>query len=152
MASDLTEPGKAEKRRTGQRALLALVIPLALLVSGCMRSNGNAASVLALDTVTTNAIAPLSAESEIMSDETVVRDLVAGLPDTAISGSHPWSNNLTGSAGVVSDLALLKDGDSSCRLFRTTRHGYDGVALYDGRMCRGQDGGWQLLSFERSDR
>lgn len=151
MASDLTEADRAEKRAMARRALLALAMPLALLASGCMRTNGDAASALALDPVTTSAIAPLSAESEIMSDETVVRDLVAGLSSDALSGPHPWSNKLTGSAGVITDLAVLTDGGKTCRLFQSTRHGFDGVALFDGRVCQRPEGGWQLVSFERSD-
>jgi hypothetical protein len=151
MASDLTEADRGEKSRIGRRALLALTLPLALAIGGCMRSTDNAASALSLDPMTTSAVSPLSAESEIMSDEKVVRDLVGGLDAATMTGPHPWSNALTGSAGVVTDLAVLTDGSKTCRLFQTTRHGFDGVALFDGRVCLRPDGGWDLVTFERVD-
>ncbi|MBC7285217.1 RT0821/Lpp0805 family surface protein [Hoeflea sp.] len=150
MAIDLTEADKVEKGGTLCRALLALVIPACLALSGCMGAGSSGVSALSLDQTTTGAITPLSADSEIMSDETVIRELVGGLGQTDLSEPRPWSNPLTGSAGVISSLKTVTDGARTCRLFQTTRHGYDGVGLFDGRACRRPDGDWDLVSLERA--
>jgi len=152
LETDLTEADNREKSRTLRRALLALAsaLPLCLALSGCMGSGSSAVSALSLDPLTTSAITPLSAESEIMSDETVIRDLVGGLDENELSGSRPWSNALTGSAGVVSNFTTLTDGAKTCRLFQTTRHSFDGVALFNGQACRRPDGGWDLVNLDRA--
>lgn len=150
VAIDLTEADKREKGGTRCRALLALAIPACLALSGCMGAGSSAVSALSIDKTTTGAILPLSADSEILSDETVIRDLVGGLEHTELGGPRPWSNSLTGSAGVISNLQTVNDGARTCRLFQTTRHGYDGVALFNGRACRRPDGGWDLVSLDRA--
>jgi len=150
VAIDLTEAGKVEKSGTRHRALLALLIPACLVLPGCMGAGSSAVSALSVDQMTTAAISPLSADSEIMSDETVIRDLVAGLTPVELNDPRPWSNSLTGSAGVVSDLTTVTEGARTCRHFKTTRHGYDGIALFDGRACLRPDGGWDLVSLERT--
>ena len=106
-------------------------------------------SALSLDRTTTGAISPLSADSEIMSDEAVIRDLVGGLDQSELGDPRPWSNSLTGSAGVISELKTVTDAGKPCRMFQTTRHGFDGVALFNGRACRRPDGGWDLVSLDR---
>jgi len=150
MAIDLTEADTGEKGGQLGRALLALTIPACLVLTGCMGGGSSAISALSLDKTTTGAILPLSADSEILSDETVIRDLVGGLEQAELGGPRPWSNSLTGSAGVISNLQTVSEGARTCRLFQTTRHGYDGVALFDGRVCRRPDGGWDLVSLDRA--
>lgn len=150
MAIDLTEANKVEKGGKLYRALLALIIPASLALSGCMGAGSSAVSALSVDQMTTAAISPLSADSEIMSDETVIRELVGGLSQTELNDPRPWSNPRTGSAGVVSGLTTVTEGGRTCRQFRTTRHGYDGVGLFDGRACLRPDGGWDLVSLERT--
>jgi hypothetical protein len=150
VAIDLTEAYGSGKSRLAHRALLALMFPLVLLGGGCMGGHGSAVSALSIDPLTTSAVPPLSAEAEIMSDETVVRDLTGGLAASGLAGAHPWSNPLTGSAGVITDIATVSDGSRTCRRFQTTRHGFDGVALFDGKVCQRPDDGWDLVTFERS--
>ncbi|MCY0094154.1 RT0821/Lpp0805 family surface protein [Hoeflea ulvae] len=150
MTPDLTEADRREKGHTARRALLALALPFCLALTGCMSSGSSAVSALSVDQMTTAAITPLSADSEIMSDEMVIRDLVGGLEQGRMHDPLPWSNALTGSAGVMSRIETVSDGTRACREFETTRHGFDGVALYDGRVCRRPDGGWDLISFERA--
>tara|TARA_R110002020_G_scaffold136630_9_gene304675 strand:+ start:13552 stop:14010 length:459 start_codon:yes stop_codon:yes gene_type:complete len=147
---DLTEANKVEKGGTVYRALLALALPVCLALSGCTSTGSSAESALSLDTTTTGAISPLSADSEIMSDEIVIRDMVGGLSQDELTDPQPWSNALTGSAGVISNFTTLTDGAQTCRLFQTTRHGFDGVALMNGRVCRRPDGGWDLVSLDRA--
>lgn len=148
MAMDLTEATVSGKSRVKHRALLALLVPLAVSLAGCMSSRDNAASALMIDPVTTSSVPPLSADSEIMSDESVVRDLAGGLDSSRLSGLHPWSNPLTGSAGVISGLQAPSGETGSCRQFKTTRHAFDGVSLFDGKICRQDDGSWGIVSFE----
>ncbi|WP_394690293.1 RT0821/Lpp0805 family surface protein [Hoeflea sp.] len=150
MASDLTEAVRGEKGRIAHRALLALSLSCALFAAGCMSSKSDAVSALSIDPLTTSAVPPLSAEAEIMSDETVVRDLASGLGTSELGGAHPWTNALTGSAGVITDIAKVRDGSRSCRQFQTTRHAFDGVALFDGKVCQRPDTGWDLVTFERT--
>ena len=148
MAIDLTEADDGEKSGAIGRALLALAAVLCL--SGCMSSGNSAVSALSLDTNTTGAITPLSADSEIMSDEIVIRDIVAALGPNELGAARPWSNALTGSAGVISGLTQTADAGRTCRVFQTTRHGFDGVALFNGRACRRPDGGWDLVALDRA--
>jgi hypothetical protein len=150
LVNDLADADRPEKGRNRGRAFLALALPILLVVTGCMRSGRDAVSALSLDPMTTGSITPLSADSEIMADETAIRDLLGGLGDDQLSGLHPWSNTLTGSAGVISDIARLDDSARSCRVFQTTRHGFDGVALFNGRVCRLKNGDWGMDSFERA--
>lgn len=150
MTIDLTEADWSGKGRAMRRALLALAVPVCLVMSGCMNSGPSAVSALSLDTMTTAAITPLSADSEILSDETVIRDVVGGRDANQLGDSLPWSNPLTGSAGVVAKIATLTEGARTCRQFETTRHGFDGVALFNGRVCRRPDGGWDLVSLDRA--
>ncbi|WP_339763414.1 RT0821/Lpp0805 family surface protein [uncultured Hoeflea sp.] len=150
LESDLTNVIDGEKTRKLHRALLALVLPACLGLSACMGGGSSAVSALTIDSTTTAAITPLSAESEILSDETVIRDLVGNLSEDELVVSQPWSNSLTGSAGVVSNFTTLTDGEKTCRLFQTTRHSFDGVSLLNGRVCRRPDGGWDLVSLDRT--
>ena len=150
MAIDLTEADQREKSAMASRALLALALPVFLSLSGCMGAGSSAVSALSIDKTTTAAIAPLSADSEIMSDEMVIRDLVGGLGSDDLEDPKPWSNTLTGSAGVISGFTVLADGNRTCRLFQTTRHGFDGVALFNGSVCRRPDGGWDLTGLDRA--
>ena len=150
MEPDLTDAIDREKAVKRRRLLLALSLPIWLGLSGCMGAGSSAISALSVDEMTTAAIAPLSAESEIMSDETVIRDLIGELSQEALETPQPWSNSLTGSAGVLSNFTTLTDGERTCRLFQTTRHSFDGVALYNGRACQRPDGGWDLVSMDRA--
>ncbi|MDF1608583.1 RT0821/Lpp0805 family surface protein [Hoeflea sp. YIM 152468] len=150
MEIDLTEVDNEEKAGPVVRGLLALAVSASLALSGCMSAGTSAVSALSVDPLTTAAITPLSAESEIMSDETVIRDLVGGLNRDDLSAPQPWSNTLTGSAGVISHFTTLTDGARTCRLFQTTRHSFDGVALFDGRTCQRPDGGWDLVNLDRT--
>ncbi|WP_420410421.1 RT0821/Lpp0805 family surface protein [Hoeflea sp.] len=145
---DLTEATVSGKSRTHSRALLALLVPLVVSLTGCMGARDNAASALMIDPVTTSSVPPLSADSEILSDENLVRDLAGSLEQSRLAGLHPWSNPLTGSAGVISGLEARQEDSGACRRFRTTRHAFDGVSLFDGKICRQAGGSWKTVSFE----
>lgn len=148
---DLAEATNREKSRKVRLAFSALALTACVGLSACMGGGSSAVAALEIDKMTTSAISPLSAESEIMSDETVIRDLVGGLGPEELANSQPWSNSLTGSAGVISNFTALNDGGRTCRLFQTTRHSYDGVTLLNGRVCRRPDGGWDLVNLDRAN-
>lgn len=148
MKKDVSEATGSGKCRVHPRALLALVLPLALSLAGCLGTGGNAVSPLSIDQVTTSSVSPLSAESEIMSDEAVVRDLAGSLAPPDLAGLHPWSNALTGSAGVITGVVSVSLASRPCRQFQTTRHGFDGVSMFDGKICQRPDGSWDLVVFE----
>mgnify|MGYP003666141265 CR=1 FL=1 len=151
MKLDVTEATNREKSGTARRAFLVLAMSACLGLSACMGGGSSAVSALAIDEITTASISPLSAEGEIMSDEMVIRDLVGDLSQEELALSQPWSNSLTGSAGVISNFEIMTDGEKTCRLFQTTRHSFDGVALLNGQVCRRPDGGWDLISLDRAD-
>ena len=114
LESDLTNVIDREKTRKLRRAVLALALSACLGLSACMGGGSSAVSALAIDQTTTAGITPLSAESEILSDETVIRDLVGSLSPDELVVSQPWSNSLTGSAGVLSNFTTLTDGEKTC--------------------------------------
>lgn len=153
--ADLTEAPEFGKGY-GRRPLTALSLLLCLVaVSGCMRSHSDPAVALGIDPATTSSITPLSADADLLSDEPVIAATIAGA--TAISGTTerrplPWSNPDTGAAGVITELSDASPAGGDCKSFRTTRHGFDGIALYKGRACRLGDGQWHLQGFARADR
>ena len=151
MKLDLTEATNREKSRKFRPAFLVLALSACIGLSSCMGGGSSAVSALSIDEITTASISPLSAEGEIMSDEMVIRDLVGELSQEELAVSQPWANSLTGSAGVISNFEILTDGAKTCRLFQTTRHSFDGVALLKGRICRRPDGGWDLVRLDRAN-
>jgi hypothetical protein len=150
---DLTEAPDSRKGRPHIRRLAPSLFLAALLLSaGCTSSPRTAASVATppgIDPTSTASITPLSADADLLSDEPVIARAISAAAD----GARPlsWSNPETGATGVISSLSALTGGDLACRTFHTTRHGFDGVALYKGRACRLADGRWHLASFGRAD-
>lgn len=146
--ADLTEAPEFEKG-CAQRPLAALALVLCLFaVSGCMRSHSDPAVALGVDPAPTGSITPLSADADLLSDEPVIAAAIAAATD---GRPLPWSNPDTGAAGVISEVSDVAQAGVDCKSFRTTRHGFDGIALYKGRACRLSDGQWHLQSFARAD-
>jgi surface antigen len=85
-----------------------------------------------------------------MSDEATVRNAVtsvdlAKMADTPV----PWANAATGSAGVVSTIKEARNAGHVCREFTTTRHSYEGIAMFSGQACLTGKGDWLLTAFDR---
>lgn len=85
-----------------------------------------------------------------MSDEATVRNAVtsvdlAKMADTPV----PWANAATGSAGVVSTIKEARNSGHVCRDFTTTRHSYEGIAMFSGQACLTGSGDWLLTAFDR---
>ncbi|MBW3096944.1 RT0821/Lpp0805 family surface protein [Pseudohoeflea coraliihabitans] len=149
---DLAKALVAGKRRASgsplRRVLVAtLAVPL-LATGGCMSSSSDPVAALKIDPSITGSITPLSVDADVMSDERVIARAV-GAADPKVPS--PWANNQTGAAGVISAVFEIRKGKGNCRSFRTSRHGFDGIALYEGVACQAPDGAWTLSAFERSE-
>ena len=142
---DLAEAYGREKR--GDRRGLApfVVVCVAGVLSGCMNTLSNPVAALSVDRTTTASVPDKAPEAETLSDQATIATAVGfakpGLP-------YPWSTSVTGAAGVITDVADSYATGRLCRAFKTSRHGFDGIALYDGLACSASDGIWVLESFE----
>jgi surface antigen len=85
-----------------------------------------------------------------LSDEVTVRNAVTSADLSKVSANPvPWANTSTGSAGVVSTIREDKNQGHICRAFTTTRHSYDGIAMFSGQACMTNEGDWLLTAFDR---
>ncbi len=140
---------RARQSRRPARATLRpaaglLLALLAMTATGCAHTDPLAA--LSVDPVTTATIMPLSADANMLADEAAIAD---ALSEGAFTEPLPWSNPSTGSSGVISAVANAADG--GCRDFRTTRHAFDGIALFEGRACPAASGGLRIDRFGRTE-
>lgn len=84
------------------------------------------------------------------SDGRIISDMVSKTAfSTDKSTSLNWLNPETGSLGVIS--TVEENGNSHCRIFRTSREAYDGVALYNGEICEVSPGVWEVQNFSPVD-
>lgn len=99
--------------------------------------------------VSTGAV-PTAASTNTLSDEATVRNAVTSA-DLAKIGQAPlpWANAATGSAGVVSTIREARNQGHVCREFTTTRHSYEGIAMFSGQACLTGSGDWLLTAFNR---
>jgi hypothetical protein len=85
------------------------------------------------------------------ADETGDRDAVRAAVSTADAAARPagipWADPSTGTVGVITTLTQSETSFGTCRSFETSRHSYDGIALYVGEACQADDGPWRLIEF-----
>jgi hypothetical protein len=87
-----------------------------------------------------------------LSDEALVGNAVSTADLGVLAGSAvPWANTATGSAGIVEAIREDSVQGRTCRAFRTTRHSYDGIAVFAGRTCTTEGGNWVLTAFDKQD-
>jgi hypothetical protein len=100
--------------------------------------------------VSTGAVPAAASTTTTLSDEATVRNAVTSA-DLAKIGEAPlpWANAATGSAGVVSTIKEARNQGHVCREFTTTRHSYDGIAMFSGQACLTGSGDWLLTAFNR---
>jgi len=100
--------------------------------------------------VSTGAVPAAASTTTTLSDEATVRNAVTSA-DLAKIGEAPlpWANAATGSAGVVSTIKEARNQGHVCREFTTTRHSYDGIAMFSGQACLTGTGDWLLTAFNR---
>ena len=143
--SELAEAIMGEKRG-GRRGFAPVVACLcALALSGCMNALSNPVAALSVDKTTTASVPERAPEAETLSDEATIATAV-GLARPGLA--YPWSNSVTGAAGVVTDVAESYVTGRQCRTFKTSRHGFEGIALYEGSACLSTTGLWELQDFQ----
>jgi surface antigen len=100
--------------------------------------------------ISTGTVATTTQATSSVSDETTVRNAVTSADLTKIGQAPlPWANAATGSAGVVSTIKEARNQGQVCRDFTTTRHAYDGIAMFSGQACMTGSGDWLLTAFDR---
>ena len=134
--------------RSMPRYKIVCVLALTGSVSGCVVAGPSVEDTL-LDPTITGSITPKAApvDSDVASDQRIVRNAVSAADIDKGTGNYSWSNPETGSSGVILALNQQRDGDNICRSFETSRQRFDGVALYQGRACTVGAGEWALLDF-----
>lgn len=118
--------------------ILALLVPLA----GCTVIDGKEL----VDPTVTGSIAPPSPQAAYeLSDSRLIRNAVSAA-DIALPAENAlaWTNADTGATGQITGIEEVRQGDSICRTFRTSRQRFDGVALYAGEACTSGGGEWEL--------
>ncbi len=140
-------PSKWLTQRT-QHAFV--MIAVAIFTSACTSSLDLLGSAAEVDrSIATGTIAR-SGSKTALSDEATVRNAVTSVDLTKLAGSPvPWANAATGSAGVVSAIREARKPGQICRDFKTTRHSYEGIAMFSGQACLTGSGNWLLTAFDR---
>lgn len=131
----------------------AAVICLAgLSLTGCTSSLDLFGSSPKVDrSIATGTVpGPKQESGENLSDEATVRNAVTSADLAKVgAASVPWANAVTGSAGVVSKIREARNEGHLCRDFTTTRHSYEGIAMFSGQACMTGSGDWMLTAFDR---
>ncbi len=103
-----------------------------------------------VDRLSTGSVPTAAKSGASVSDEMTVRNAVTSADLAKVAGtSIPWANTATGSAGVVSSIREDKNQGHVCRAFTTTRHSYEGIAMFSGQACLTDSGDWLLTAFDR---
>jgi hypothetical protein len=103
-----------------------------------------------VDRMSTGTVPSKAHSGATLSDEVTVRNAVTSADLNKVgSASVPWANTSTGSAGVVSSIREDKGQGRVCRAFTTTRHSYEGIAMFSGQACMTDQGDWLLTAFDR---
>lgn len=122
--------------------LMMLVLP------GCMGAGLDLFGNSNVDRSVSTGTVPVAKTSDGLSDAVAVRNAVSSA-DISEGGHNaiPWANTSSGSAGVISSIEEDRASGVLCRQFTTTRHSFEGIAKFDGRTCRLENGEWYLTSF-----
>ena len=93
----------------------------------------------------------VAADAGLAADQMTIRN-AASAADLEELGGRPlmWANADTGSRGAISGIAETRAGGELCRAFSATRESFDGVVLYQGRICLVGAGAWRLDAFKAS--
>ena len=126
------------------------LISLALASTSCTSSLDLLGSASKVDRSISTGTVGRNGSEDVLSDEATVRNAVTSA-DLAKMGDTPlpWANAATGSAGVVSTIKEARDARRLCRDFTTTRHSYEGIAMFSGQACLTGRGDWLLTAFDR---
>jgi len=140
---DVAKTTAGRKPATGLR-LAALVVLLA--ATGCVGTRTDTAATGAPDgSLVTASIAVAQPTSE--TDPAAVGSAVAKADLGEREQGIPWANPATGSAGVISYVEEVRADSRTCRKFETSRHSYDGIALFIGETCHAPGKDWTVTYF-----
>lgn len=126
---------------------MAFALPLGACASGNLGVSG-ADIDQATQTGSTPAAQP--ADPVRNADEAIIRNAVSAA-DPELTKVQPlaWANADTGSRGAISDMMEKKEENGLlCRQFKASRESFDGVALFSGDACKGDQGAWYMRSFK----
>lgn len=129
--------------------LLAIAVA-GLCMTGCTSSLDLFGSEKVDRTISTGTVPGKARSGAALSDEMTVRNAVTSADLTKVATSSvPWANTSTGSAGVVATIREDRNQGRLCRDFTTTRHSYEGIAMFSGQACMTEGGDWLLTAFDR---
>lgn len=137
---------RGRKCRWGGVALLAAACSLAACSGRMDLVDRGTDSTLLTGSVTRaeSAVRPDDA-----SDTSVIRQVVAAAELSPGEEPVPWSNDETGSQGIVMDIVETGPGENRCRQFLASRQNFEGVFLYEGETCKVNGGAWAMRRFEQ---
>lgn len=126
------------------------IIAGAFLLSSCA-GGVNLSRVKTADLITTSSVGSSGngrIDQDAISDRSTIRNAVssASLDQLGHAPLH-WENKDTGSKGIITSIEEYKDGPVICRRFTTTRESFDGIAVYRGDACLGEEGVWWYKDF-----
>jgi hypothetical protein len=138
------------KRCCAESKAVLLIACLTLPLAGCTSSLDMFGSDKVDRSIATGTVPGKPQSETSLSDEMTVRNAVSSadlgkMGDTPL----PWANTATGSAGVVSAIREDNAQGRVCRAFRTTRHSYEGIAVFAGQTCMTGRGDWMLTAFDK---
>lgn len=143
---------KSKSRTKRPLALSAAILLIGLSLAGCTSSLDLFGSSEKVDRTIATGTVPGAAQhtGTALSDEATVRNAVTSADLAKLNdASVPWANTATGSAGVVSQIREARNDGHICRDFMTTRHSYEGIAMFSGQACLTGSGDWMLTAFDR---
>ena len=125
-------------------AAFCCLIPLCACASGLDMSK-----VAVDDTLKTSATGARTVPDQTsVADSVTMRNAVSAADMEALGGAPlAWANPGTGSRGTITGVSETKAAGMLCRAFTATRESYDGVALYRGETCLGDQGAWHMRNF-----
>lgn len=118
-----------------------------LAVSGCVGSGLDTAATGKPDTSLVTGSIPASSTMNETDTTAIGNAVVTAELDRSQEERIPWANPATGSVGVISYVEEVQADSGTCRRFETSRHSYDGIALFVGETCRAPGAVWRLMSF-----
>jgi hypothetical protein len=123
------------------------MLAAALAASGCVGSGLDTAQTGTPDRSIVTSSIPASHPAAETDPATIGHAVVAADLGREADQGIPWANPATGSAGVISDIEEVEAAGRTCRRFETSRHSYEGIALFVGETCRAPGRNWQIVSF-----
>jgi len=91
----------------------------------------------------------LPTDSQTVSDQTTIQNAVSSANlEQLQGGALAWANTQTDSRGSIFDIVEVKRKSQVCRLFKSSRESFQGVAIYSGEACNTPTGAWYMRIFK----